>query len=206
MSYQFDIRYSGPKRQFEEEVFLQGRFGKKLTPAIMDTGATISIIDLEYALELGAEIVGMSTVVGVSLIPNLIYVVKLSVSVVDNQRKDPPLVYEEARILGAIPHFYKGGNQSIAYMTIKGSENKVAMPLLIFKTGFPGVSLDDVSKILSHLVVKDGKVLIENINLPGIGAPLLIGVDIMEALADKGFPMKFDFKNRYIHFPSISSY
>jgi hypothetical protein len=194
----WSIQYSDAKQEFQDTLRLTGVSKSNETRAIMDTGATISIVDLEYAIELGAELVGMRKVVGVDLIPALIYLVKLNVSVVHEESGKKPLTFAKDYIMGASPHFWKGGDQLITYLHVKDSEAKSAIPLLDFAVGFPGGNTALWAKILSGLVVRDGHVVIERLKLQGIGVPLLVGCDIMKDLANAGYPIEFKFQSATI--------
>jgi hypothetical protein len=202
MDHRFDIRWSGPKQQFEEEVILKGLLGEKETEAIMDTGATISIVDLEYALSLGADLVGLSKVTGVSGISSLIYLVRLRMKVTHEREGASPLIFVEVVTMGAMPYFQSGGDQPMVFIQKRGSASKTPVPLLVFKVGFPGVKLDEVRTLMSNLLVSDKTVVIEDLHLQAIGVPLLLGVDIMKVLADRGFPIDFEFKGQIVR-PSI---
>jgi hypothetical protein len=191
----WSIQYSEAKQEFRDTLQLTGANKTSNTPAIMDTGATISIVDLEYALALGGELVGMRKVVGVDLIPALIYLIKLTVSVVHEEPGKKPLTFAREYVMGASPHFWKGGDQLIAYLHVKGSEAKSAIPLLDFVVGFPGGNTALWAKILSGLVVRDDHVVIEQLKLQGIGVPLLVGCDIMKDLANAGYPIEFKFQS-----------
>ncbi|MFW9873557.1 MAG: hypothetical protein ACFFG0_10670 [Candidatus Thorarchaeota archaeon] len=193
MPYKFDIRFSEPRRRFEEELYVEGSKGRKLATGIMDTGASITLIDLEFALSLGATIKKTESVVGVSMIPTFIYMVDLKISVVNQTPGKEPLVYEKVRELGALPYMNKGGSVSQVFAKGKDTVSRAPIPTLLFKVGFPGVSVREITNILSNLVCEKNNVVIEAHNLTSLGAPLLVGVDILKDLAHAGFSVDFDF-------------
>jgi hypothetical protein len=52
---------------------------------------------------------------------------------------------------------------------------------------------DQFLDFLGNLIVIQKKPVIESVHYTGLGSPLLLGVDIMEAMQKKGFPIQFEF-------------
>jgi hypothetical protein len=193
LPYKFDIEYSESKRHFEEELYLTGHNKTMLTKGIMDTGATITLVDLQYALDLGAHIVRTDRVVGVSGVPSIIYIVRLGVEVTHQESGKKPITYRKTRMMGSMPHLWKGGAVPSVLIKSKDGTKVTPMPLLSFTVGFPGMKTQEIISILDRLVQKDGKLAVENTQRTGLGVPLLVGVDILKDLAVHGFKVEFDF-------------
>jgi hypothetical protein len=230
MAEQFKIRFDYSERRFEEELFLRGPNGTEFVSSIMDTGANISIVDLEVADKLGAEIIGKAHVTGVGGTAVFIYRVILEVSATHTLADGRKVEYREKRELGAIPYFWKGGSALVVYIKIPNSVIPVVYPAMILKRELPYISSGEFNALLQNIILEDNsakitsrfsfeeirkkvsdmnkdqfldflgnliviqkKPVIESVHYTGLGSPLLLGVDIMEAMQKKGFPIQFEF-------------
>jgi hypothetical protein len=198
MPDKFNIRFDLRNYRFEEEF---GVFGLLQSPddpiwrrGLLDTGATISIIDLNLARKVGGILQGVSGVTGIGGNKLLVYVVKVGLHVKHKEKDGPEMNYKKIVQIPALPYLEKGYQEEVLLILFKNKPPLYLFPDLLFAE-MP------MKKIMSE-AEKDSagnpKIQKVKISLDGIGMPLLIGCDVMSQLQEEGFKMDFDFQNRLV--------
>jgi hypothetical protein len=190
----FDVRFNTEGFHFEEDFGVFGLLQPQADPlwrrALLDTGATISIIDLELARKVGAILKGVIGISGIEGTKMFVYMVKVGLHVKHTTPTGETLTYEQAVLMPSLPYLDKSGKREMLQIEMADGLSCYLCPDLLFA----GLPIESLRKKAQK--DENGHPLMRRvqINYQGTGVPLLIGCDVMQQLENKGFPLDFNFK------------